>query len=54
MIGSKGEKGEPGLPGIPAREPLPPNYSAFFVALRNNTGPFDRDIGKYTITHISL
>jgi hypothetical protein len=39
----KGEKGEPGIAGIPARDPQPPNFSGFFAALENNTGPFKQD-----------
>ena len=41
--GMRGEKGEPGHAGIPAREPPPPNFSAFFAGLSNNTGPFTQD-----------
>lgn len=26
-----------------ARDPPPPNFSAFFAALQNNTGPFKQD-----------
>ena len=43
MMGAKGERGEPGIAGIPAREPPTPTFSAFFAALRNNTGPFEQD-----------
>lgn len=43
MVGAKGEKGEPGIAGIPAREPPPPNFSAFFATLKNNTGPHEQD-----------
>lgn len=31
------------MAGIPAREPPPPNFSAFFAALANNSGPFTQD-----------
>ncbi|CAF0725926.1 unnamed protein product [Brachionus calyciflorus] len=41
--GPKGEKGEPGIAGIPAREPPTPNFSAFFAALVNNSGPYKQD-----------
>ena len=46
MPGHRGLRGEPGVNGIPARELPPPNFSAFFAALMNNTGPdsVDRDL----------
>jgi hypothetical protein len=43
LTGAKGAKGEPGIAGIPAREVQPPNFSAFFAAMQNNTGPFVED-----------
>ena len=49
--GIKGEKGEPGVAGIPAREPPPPNFSAFFAALKNNTGPYEQD-KDLVFTHV--
>ena len=49
--GHRGARGEPGVNGIPARELPLPNFSAFFAALRNNSGPFlvDTDL---TFTHV--
>ena len=41
--GMKGAKGDAGVDGIPARDPPPINFSAFFAALANNTGPFLQD-----------
>jgi len=49
--GHRGAKGEPGVNGIPARELPLPNFSAFFSALTNNSGPFaaDKDLA---FTHV--
>lgn len=49
--GHRGAKGEPGVNGIPARELPLPNFSAFFAALTNNSGPYliDTDL---TFTHV--
>jgi hypothetical protein len=51
MMGARGEKGEAGVAGIPAREPPPPNFSAFFTALKNNTGPFEQE-RDLVFTHV--
>jgi hypothetical protein len=42
LPGLPGQKGDIGVSGIPAPMVMP-NYSAFFVALMNNTGPFNED-----------
>ncbi len=42
MPGLKGQKGDIGVAGIPAPTQIP-NYSAFFAALKNNTGPFNEN-----------
>lgn len=49
--GHRGARGEPGVNGIPARELPPPNFSAFFAALANNSGPneVDKDL---VFTHV--
>lgn len=52
--GHRGAKGESGVNGIPARELPPPNFSAFFTALTNNSGPYTVDMNlvfKHVITN---